>query len=151
MRVVDPTADPPTNGGRHDFAVGGARDAFDANVGFSVHSGPQGEDALGHLSSTVPNRDNPARPTYVRMRVTCSSELASIAAFGGVVTQSNVVPRGTNLVVAVRDSGLPGGEHDGLTFKPQPADTCPDFLAAAATAPDVASGDIFIHDAQPQP
>jgi hypothetical protein len=40
------------------------------------------------------------------------SVAALIASFGGVVTQSNVVPRGTNFLVAVRDTGRSGGEGD---------------------------------------
>jgi hypothetical protein len=149
MHAVDATLAAPPNDGKHDFAVGGVRDAFDANVGFSVHSGPLGEDAFGHLSSTAPNQDNPAAPTYVRLRVTCLSVAALIASFGGVVTQSNVVPRGTNFLVAVRDTGRSGGEGDGLDFAPGPADTCPAFLPAAVTAPDVETGNILVHDAQP--
>lgn len=145
--VVPSTA--ASNGGQ-DRVVGGARDAFDANVSFSARSGPSGENARGHINATVPFPGTPGDTLQFRLKVTCLAVAGGLAAAGVVVTESssNDVPPGANFVVVFRDTGLPGGQGDAVEpFPGEPAATCADFVPLAALAPPNRSGNVQIHDA----
>jgi hypothetical protein len=128
-----------------DFVTGGFEDHFGENVGLHAMSGPAGEAPSGHESATRPG------DTRYRLRVTCLAVEGNVAAYGTVVVKSNNpdFPAGTEFVEVVRDSGLPGGTGDGWEIFDEPAATCADFLAEAATAPDIGHGNITVHDAQP--
>jgi len=137
-------------GGKKDFVTFGARDAFAANVGGSAHSGPNGEDAFGHLSATLPSPGTPGDTFHVRLDVTCLAVEDNLAAIGGFVTDSssNDLPPGTPFVVVFRDTGLPGGQGDSVApFAGAPAALCEVFLPAAETSPPVRNGNVLIHDA----
>jgi hypothetical protein len=145
--VVPSTAAP--NGGQ-DRVVGGARDAFDANVSFSARSGLSGQNPHGHINATVPFPGTPGDTLQFRLEVTCLAVAGNLAAAGAVVTESssNDVPPGTNFVVVFRDTGLPGGQGDGVApFLGAQASTCATFLPLAAAAPPNRSGNVSIHDA----
>lgn len=145
--VVPSTAAP--NGGQ-DRVVGGARDAFDANVSFSARSGPSGQNPHGHINATVPFPGTPGDTLQFRLEVTCLAVAGNLAAAGAVVTESssNDVPPGTNFVVVFRDTGSPGGQGDGVApFLGAQASTCATFLPLAAAAPPNRSGNVSIHDA----
>jgi hypothetical protein len=128
-----------------DFVNGGFEDHFGENVGLHAASGPTGETPSGHESATRPG------DTRYRLRVTCLAVDGNLAAYGTVIVKSNNpdFPAGTEFVEIVRDSGLPGGRGDGWDLFDQPAATCANFVAAAATAPDIGHGNISVHDAQP--
>jgi hypothetical protein len=136
--------------GDMDRVVGGARDAFDANVAISARSGPSGEDAFGHNNATLPFPGTPGDTIQVRLRVTCLAVAGNLAAAGAVVTDSasNDVPPGTNFVIVFRDTGLPGGDGDAVEpFFGAPAATCSEFVPLAAVAPPIRNGNIHVHDA----
>jgi hypothetical protein len=133
-----------------DRVVGGARDAFDANVSFSARSGPGGEDPGGHINATVPLPGTPGDTLQFRLEVTCLAVVGGLAAAGAVVTESssNDVPPGTNFVVIFRDTGLPGGQGDAVEpFPGAPAATCASFVPLAALAPPNRSGNVQVFDA----
>lgn len=141
---------PPLVAAAGDSVVGGARDAFDANVSVSAHSGPGGESPSGHINATLPSPGSPGDTFQVRIEVTCLAVSGDLAAAGGVVTESssNDNPAGFDFVVVFRDTGLPGGEGDAVEpFAGAPAASCADFLPAAALAPAIRTGDISITDA----
>jgi hypothetical protein len=93
--AVPSTAAP--NGGQ-DRVVGGARDAFDANVSFSARSGPSGQNPHGHINATVPFPGTPGDTLQFRLEVTCLAVAGNLAAAGAVVTESssNDVPERTS-------------------------------------------------------
>jgi predicted small secreted protein len=131
-------------GAGKDFVNGGFEDHFGENVGLHAASGPAGETPSGHESATRPG------DTRYRLRVTCLAVEGNLAAYGTVIVKSNNpdYPAGTEFVEVVRDSGLPGGRGDGWELFEEPAATCADFVAAAATAPEIGHGNISVHDAQ---
>jgi hypothetical protein len=142
-----PSTAAPSSG--QDRVVGGARDAFDANVSFSARSGPGGENPRGHINATVPFPGTPGDTLQFRLEVTCLAVAGGLAAAGAVVTESsaNDVPPGTNFVVVFRDTGLPGGRGDAVAPVPgAPAATCASFLPVAALAPPNRTGNVQIHD-----
>jgi hypothetical protein len=144
--AVPSTAAP--NGGQ-DRVVGGARDAFDANVSFSARSGPSGQNPHGHINATVPFPGTPGDTLQFRLEVTCLAVAGNLAAAGAVVTESssNDVPERTSSSF-FRDTGLPGGQGDSVApFLGAQASTCATFLPLAAAAPPNRSGNVSIHDA----
>jgi hypothetical protein len=133
-----------------DSIVGAGRDAFDANVSISAHSGPNGENPRGHNNATIPLPGTPHDEFQVRLDVVCVAVVGNLAAIGGLVTESasNLFPAGTPFVVVFRDTGLPGGEGDAIEpFPFEPADSCADFVGLAASVPPLRNGNISIHDA----
>jgi hypothetical protein len=135
-------------GGQKDFVVGGFQDFLGEHIGLSAHSGPAGEDPFGHESVTFPDPEE--GHFKIRSRVTCLAVDGNLAAWGTVATESssNTVPPGTEFVEVARDGG-PGGAEDGWNFFEAPAEDCADFLAEAADAPPIESGNISVHDVQP--
>jgi hypothetical protein len=132
-----------------DRIVGGARDAFDANVSVSAHSGPNGESPRGRLNATLPLPSEPETLKF-RFEIVCVAVDGNLGAVGAVVTESasNDVPPGTPFVVVFRDTGLPGGEGDAVEpFPGAPAESCADFVPLAAAAPPNRNGNISIVDA----
>jgi hypothetical protein len=133
-----------------DRIVGGGRDAFDANVSISAHSGPNGEDPRGHNNATLPLPDMPGVTFKVRLDVVCVAVVGNLAAVGAVVTESasNDLPPGTPFVVVFRDTGLPGGAGDAIEpFPGLPPAACADFVGLAAAAPPLRNGNVSILDA----
>lgn len=129
-----------------DRVTGGFTDSFEENVGLQAQSGPNGENPSGHENATRPGG------TRYRLDVTCLAVDGNLASYTTVMVKSNnpSFPPGTQFVEVVRDSGLPGGEGDGwFIFDVPPADpaNCADFLDEAATADDILSGNITVHDA----
>jgi hypothetical protein len=131
-------------GANKDIVNGGFEDYFGEHVGLHAESGPAGEDPSGHESATR------AGDTRYRLRVACLTVQGNVAAYGTVVVKSNNpdFPPGTEFVEVVRDGNLPSGAGDGWDIFDAPASTCADFLAAAAAAPAILSGNISIRDAQ---
>ena len=130
--------------------VGGGRDAFDANISVSAHSGPSGASSHGHINATLPSPGTPGDTFHVRLEVVCVAVVGNLAAVGGVVTTSsaNDLPPGTQFVVVFRDTGMPGG--DGDASRPifgAPALACANFVPLAATAPPMRNGNITIQGA----
>jgi hypothetical protein len=135
-------------GGNRDVVTGGFEDRLGEHIGLSANSGPSGENPSGRESVTF--TDPEAGNFKIRSRVTCLAVDGNLAAWGTVATDSssNTVDPGTEFVEVGRDGG-PGGAADGWDFIEAPAADCADFLAEAAAAPPIASGDISIFDAQP--
>jgi hypothetical protein len=135
-------------GGKRDVVTGGFTDHLGEHIGLSAHSGPAGEDPFGHESVTAPNPEE--GHFKIRSQVTCLAVDGNLAAWGTVATESssNTVDPGTEFVEVGRDGG-PGGAADGWDFIEASAEDCADFLAEAATAPPIESGNISIRDAQP--
>lgn len=135
-------------GGKRDVVTGGFEDRLGEHIGLSAQSGPSGENPFGHESVTFPDPEE--GHFKIRSRVTCLAVAGNLAAWGTVATESssNTVDPGTEFVEVGRDGG-PGGAADGWDFIEAPAEDCADFLAAAAGAPPIESGNISIRDAQP--
>ena len=131
-------------GAKKDIVNGGFQDYFGEHVGLHAASGPAGENPSGHESATTPGGNR------YRLRVACLTVEGNVAAYGTVVVKSNDpdFPPGSEFVEVVRDGGLPGGAGDGWDLFDEPADECADFLADAASAPAILSGNISIRDAQ---
>lgn len=132
-----------------DVVTGGARDFTGANVAVSARSQPGGTGASGVVNATLPNPRSPFGGTaQFRLRVTCLAVADGIASIGAAVTDSpanDVFPTGTPFVITIRDSGLPGGDGDGLGLFPgAPADTCPVFLAQAPAAAPIEQGNLHV-------
>ena len=130
-------------GPQKDIVNGGFTDHFGERVGLHAESGANGENPSGHESATR------AGDTRYRLKVVCLVVDGNVAAYGTRVVKSNNpdFPAGTEFVEVVRDGGGPGGEGDGWEIFDVPASTCGDFIGAAATAPDILSGNITIRDA----
>jgi hypothetical protein len=131
-----------------DVVTGGFEDRLGEHIGLFASSGPSGENPFGHESVTFP--DPEGGNFKIRSDVTCLAVDGNLAAWGTVATDSssNTVDPGTEFVEVGRDGG-PGGAADGWDFIDAPAEDCADFLAQAADAPPIASGNISIFDAQP--
>jgi hypothetical protein len=149
--VASGMASAATSGGK-DSVVGGARDAFDANVSTSAQSAPSGENPSGHINATLPSPGTPGDTFHVRLEVVCLAVVGNLAAVGAVVTESssNDLPPGTPFVVLYRDTGLPGGAGDSIEpLLGAPAMDCAAFVGLAAASPPVRNGNISIYDASP--
>jgi hypothetical protein len=144
LSAVDPTIDPPPNDSRIDFVVGGGEN-LDQDFGLSAHSGPLGEDPFGHASATLGQPDT----LQYRARVTCLTVAGNLAAVGLVPTDAQSNDFGAlQLVLAIRDSGLPGGTGDGIQIvSAGNAQNCAAFVAAAAVADPLDRGNLLVHDA----
>jgi hypothetical protein len=142
MRAVDPTLDPPPNGPGKDFVVGGGQN-LDQNFGLSAHSGALGEDPDGHVSLTFGQPDT----RQYRGRVICLAVAGNLATVGVVPTnaRSNDFPA-LQLVLGVRDSGLPGGTGDGIQAVSTIAANCAVFLPLAAVVNPIERGNLLVHD-----
>jgi hypothetical protein len=146
LAAADPTIASPPNDSGKDFVVGGGQSPQlpgGINFGISAHSGPLGEDPFGHTSATF----NQPEPMQFRGRATCLAVAGNNAAIGFVPTDtaSNDLP--VDLVLAVRDSGLPGGFGDMATAYFTSAQNCP-ALVGAALHP-LTRGNLLVHDATP--
>jgi hypothetical protein len=144
--AADPTLDSPPNDGGHDFVVGGFQGTGDNNIGFSAHSGPLGEEPFGHLSQTIPQGRKD------RFTVTCLAVAGNRAALGLTPTDAASNEFVGERVLAVMDSGLPGGTGDmygyyGVSGSGVPANTCALYVNGAAFP--VEHGNILVHDELP--
>lgn len=152
LEAVDPTIAPPPNGPGKDSAVGGFHGVGTAgvttknNVGFSAESGSLGQDPQGHLSDTEPHFF-PTSPNtrHGRFRVICLAVLGNQAAVGLVPTDTASNDESIGEVLAVQDSGLPGGMGDTYAFLPEPPAMCA-FSVGDAILP-IERGNIHVHDA----
>ncbi len=135
------TASAPSNNGSHDFAVGGflRANVEMSHTGFSAQSGPQGQAAKGHLSSTS------SGGLKERYRVTCLAVSGSDAAMGLVPTNAPRSNAGTERVLSVHDGGLPRGGGDRYTFWFTSASNCASFVGGAGFTR--VRGNIVVHDA----
>jgi hypothetical protein len=149
-QAVDPTLAAPANDGNHDFAVGGfERSNTPTNgghTGFSAQSHPNGQAPSGHLSSTFDS--SPTSPTpgvKQRYDVVCLAVSGNEAAIGMVPTNSPKTNTGSDQVLAVEDSGMPGGAGDMYAFYvgADPTD-CATYVGGAVFAP--LRGNILVHD-----
>lgn len=144
--AVDPTLDAPPSDGS-PFAVGGfqglAVDGVDhVNIGFSAHFDSSGA-PFGHVSETETNAGVPN--LQARYDVVCLSINGHDAAMGLVVTQaaSNDTGPGTQRVLAVRDTGAPGGAGDEYAFYNTASSTCAAYTDAASVP--ITNGNIAVH------
>jgi hypothetical protein len=139
------TAGAASGEGPNDFAVGGFERASGAHVAFSAHSGAEGQNPFGHLSSTLPG------VRQERYDVTCLAVAGNHAAIGLVPTGAASNDATLETVLVVVDSGLPGGTGDLYGFVLNPgvqAEDCALFVNA--TPPfSRSSGNIVVKDAQP--
>jgi hypothetical protein len=128
--------------GAHDFAVGGFQGTGGANkVGFSATSDPNGANAHGYLTQTIPQgrKDN--------FRVTCLAVTGNHAAIGltpaNATTAANF-PNGRVLVVI--DYGNPQGGQtvDNYGYVNGTNDCTQQTTTNVTNLPD--SGDILVHD-----
>jgi hypothetical protein len=118
VSAVDPSIQSPSNSTDRDFVVGTSRNE-DATLAMAAQSGPNGEDPRGQGVAIAPN-------TRTHFEVTCLRIVGNHAVAGGVVTRSTNpgLPVGDELLVAVRDTTLPGGELDGHSVIEAPAESC---------------------------
>jgi hypothetical protein len=149
-QAVDPTLAAPTNDGNHDFAVGGfERSNTPTNgghTGFSAQSHPNGQAPSGHLSSTFDSSPTSLTPgVKERYDVVCLAVSGNEAAIGMVPTSSPKTNTGMDQVLAVEDSGMPGGAGDMYAFYigADPTD-CATYLGGAVFPP--LRGNILVHD-----
>jgi hypothetical protein len=145
LAAVDPTIEPAPDDPSNDFVVGAGHNITGmATLAISAHSGALGEDAFGQGTATA------AVGTRLIFRVTCLAVVHNLASIGVVVEQGNLRPPGTEVLIFIRDSGLPGGEGDGvstLAGEGITADQCPAFVAVAAVVPPIEAGNYLVHDA----
>jgi hypothetical protein len=119
VTAVDPSIQAPPNSPDRDLVVGASRNE-NATLAMAAHSGPNGEDPQGHGVAIAPN-------TRTHFEVTCLRIVGIHAVAGGVVTRTtnpNFQPGITELLVAVRDTTLPGGAGDGHSVIVGPAESC---------------------------
>lgn len=145
--AVDPNIDPPPSDGSA-FAVGGFQgvpEPQNNNNAFSAHYDKNGN-AFGHWNETLAG--NAGTPVFqIRADITCLSISGPDAAIGYVVTQSasNDLPPGSQAVVGLHDSGLPGGVGDRYAYlNGASASTCAFFVGDAFFT--ITNGNISIHD-----
>jgi hypothetical protein len=144
IETRDPFLSPASSVTGRD-SVHGAGHNVDATLTVAATSGPLGEDAEGAAHANAP-------ATQVSLRVVCLAVSGGLASVGGVVERSNLLPEGTELIIMIRDTGLPGGEGDGasvLADVPTEADMCPAFVATAALVPPQEHGNWRVLDAAP--
>jgi hypothetical protein len=82
-----------------------------------------------------------------RGRVICLAVAGNLATVGVVPTnaRSNDFPA-LQLVLGVRDSGLPGGTGDGIQAVSTIAANCAVFLPLAAVVNPIERGNLLVHD-----
>jgi hypothetical protein len=148
--AVDPTLTAPSNDGNHDFAVGGfERSSTPTNgghTGFSAQSHPNGQAPSGHVSSTFDSSPaSPAPGVKQRWDVVCLAVAGNEAAMGLVPTKSPRDNTAPITVLAVRDSGMPGGAGDEYAFYngADPTD-CATYVTGAVF--EILHGNILVHD-----
>jgi hypothetical protein len=153
LNAVDPTIDPPPNDPSNDFAVGGFQGPDNNNVGFSAHSGSLGEGAQGHLSETIPLfYGTPPRTYQGRFTVTCLATFGKEAALGLVPTDAASNDQQAQFILAVHDSGLPGGTGDMYAFESDVgvfATDCLFYVGDALLGFAIEHGNILVNDALP--
>jgi hypothetical protein len=146
--AVDPTMPaPPTDGS--GFAVGGFQGAVadgtqNNNNAFSAHFDHYGN-AFGHLTETVVS--GTTQTFKFRGDITCLRISGSDAAMGYVATESasNSLPPGSQGVLAVHDTGLPGGAGDTYAYYPgAAARPCSAYAYRAFFT--IVNGNISVHD-----
>ena len=113
---VEPTIDVPAMSPTRDSVVGTSRNE-DATLALTARSGPNGEDPEGQGVAIAPN-------TRTQFDVTCLHVMGTLATVGVVVTRSTLLAPGTELLISIRDTTLPGGEGDGHSVIAGPAATC---------------------------
>jgi hypothetical protein len=147
--AIDSTIDPPPNDPNKDFAVGGFHGVDGNNVGFSAQSGPLGEDAKGKLSETIPFGLPTLTPSTYQGRfvVTCLETIGNNAAMGLHPTDAASNDQANERVLAVHDSGLPGGTGDEYAFADLPASSC--ALGIGFGGFPIDRGNILVNDALP--
>jgi hypothetical protein len=144
LLAVDPTLAPPPADSAVD-SVHGAGHNGGATLALSAWS-----DALGgEPQGTGVAVSGGGFHTQVRFDVSCLAVAGSLASVGVVVVGGNLLPEGTELVVSIRDGGLPGGAGDGYSVIAAEADTCPALLPIAAVVPPMETGNFHVQDALP--
>lgn len=123
-------------------SVHGAGNNEGATLSVAATSGPLGEDPEGAAHANAPT-------TQVSLRVVCLAVAGGLASIGAVVERSNLLPEGTELILMIRDTGLPGGEGDGHNEIVADAASCPAFLAFAGAVPVQERGNWLVTDASP--
>jgi hypothetical protein len=153
LSAFDPTIDPPPNDPNRDFVVGGFQGIDNNNVGFSGHGGPLGEDPQGKLSETIPLfYGTPPRSYQGRFTVTCVATLGKEAALGLVPTDAASNDQSAQFILAVHDSGLPGGMGDQYAFESDVgvfAQDCELYVGDALSGFSIKRGNILVNDALP--
>jgi hypothetical protein len=144
LLAADPTAMPPPEDPARD-SVHGAGHNGGATLAVSAWSDPIGGDPTG---TGVANSGGGFH-THVRFEVTCLAVAGNLASVGVVVVGGNLLPEGTESIISIRDSGLPGGTKDGYSVIAAEADTCAALLPIAAVVPPMESGNFHIRDALP--
>jgi hypothetical protein len=130
-----------SNNGAHDFAAGGFLRGNGFHTGFSAHSGPQGENPIGHVSATNPGVGQQ------RYDVTCFAAAGDHAALGLVPSDAASNDATDETVLVVVDSGLPGGTGDLYGFViGGAAEDCALYVFATPPFTPV-SGNIVVNDA----
>lgn len=139
VQAVDESISVPANSSNEDF-VAGASHNEDAVLALAARSGPNGESPTGNGVAIAPS-------TRTQFDVTCLDTLGGLAAVGVAVTRSTLLPVGTELIVFVRDTGLPGGMGDGHQVIALPAASCDGAAPLAATVPPHDEGNWVVNDA----
>jgi hypothetical protein len=137
--AVDESITVPANSSSEDFVLGASHNV-DATLTLSAQSGPNGENPEGSGIAVSPS-------TRMHFDVTCLDVAGSLAAVGVVVTRSDFLPVGTEFIVFVRDTTLPGGMGDGHDTISLPAESCEGMALVAATVPPHDAGNWAVNDA----
>jgi hypothetical protein len=147
MQAVDPTIDPPSNDGRHDFVVGGFQFA-DLNWAVSAHSGPSGEEPFGHANRTLPKL--PSEDKQQRWRVTCVAVVGKSAALSLEPSTAGSNDNSDPHILSVFDGG-PGGTLDRFSFFTNFANEpcAARVLTAVLFGNAIERGNILVRDVQP--
>jgi hypothetical protein len=144
LLAADPTAVPPPEDPARD-SVHGAGHNGGATLALSAWSGPIGDEPTG---TGVANSGGGFH-THVRFEVTCLAVAGNLASVGVVVVGGNLLPEGTESIISIRDSGLPGGTGDGYSVIAAEAETCAALLPIAAVVPPMETGNFHVRDALP--
>jgi hypothetical protein len=137
--AVDASIDVPANSSSEDFVIGASHNE-DAVLALTARSGANGEAPSGRGVATAPR-------TQTQFEVLCLDVAGNLAAVGVVVTRSTFLPVGTELIVFVRDTGLPGGMGDGHQVIALPAESCDGSAPLALTVPPHEAGNWAVNDA----
>ena len=143
VQAVDESIAVAANSSDEDFVIGAGHNV-NAVLALSAQSGPNGESPSGRGIATAPS-------TQTRFDVTCLDVAGNLAAVGVVVTRSTLLPVGTELIVFVRDTTLPGGTGDGHSVIALPAQACEGSAPVAATVPPHEHGNWTVNDAVAAP
>ena len=138
VQAVDASIAAPPDSPERDLVVGTSRNQ-DTTLAMAAHSGPNGEDPRGNGVAIAPS-------TRTHFDVTCVDVAGNLAAVGVVVTRSNLLPPGTELLVFVRDTTLPGGMGDGHNVIVLAAASCVGSALVAATVPPHDHGNWIVSD-----